>query len=754
MLTQDATQKGLSPRIKTGLLHTFVLVIIHFIFSALFLSTIFAETAQREVKKAEEPPIVVNGDRIEYAQEANVVTVSGNVKVIKGSAVLTCDKATVNTATNDVHAEGNVVLKDEKGIIKADSCYYNFKKKTGQAFNARAAYAPYYAAGKIIEMVSEDEIEIKNGYLTTCDKDHPHYRIQSRICRIFPEDKVMTKAITFRVANTPIMYLPKYTQNLKDDRMHVRVTPGKSKDWGFFLLTAWRYDLLQNSRGRIHVDFRERRDLAWGVDNYYDTKIAGQGYFKTYYMRERRLGRKRLYKYPDIVTPEKATKEKERYRIQWRHKWDIKEGTYWLAEYHKVKDIDFIKDYFFREHEKNNEGVTSSHILLSHLLADASTLSILAKKRTNRIFSETEKLPEIRWDRPAVKVFEFGGGSAVKNQGASSPLKLYFSSSSSYANFNKKTATLPGKNWDDDEASQRIDTYNRLSLPLKLSFLDLNPFVGARETYYQRIANRRTGVFRHAWDSGLDITTRFYSIFDFNSDVLGMEFNQLRHIIGPALKYSYAHPPTVSSSKLLQFDAVDSIGEANQIGLSIENKLQTKRRDKTVDFLRLIIGTDYFFNIEGRKRKWSDSITFDLEMLPYDWMRFESEATFDRKKDNFSFANFDLKASGEKISWGGGYRYERDSSSQFTGEIRLNLFKGWSFRVYERLQFKGDTLVKEQNYSISKELHCWILDINYNVLRGRGENIWFALRLKAFPEIGIDYSHSYHTPKPGSQAYQ
>lgn len=689
-----------------------------------------------DTKKSEEPPIVVNGDRIEYAQEKNVVTVEGNVEVTKGDTVLTCNKATVNTLTNDAHAEGNVVLKDKQGVITADSCDYNFKAKTGQAFNAKAAYEPYYGAGKIIKKVSEDELEIKNGYMTTCDKEHPHYRIQSRLSQIFPKDKVTTKAMTFRVANTPIAYLPKYTQNLKDDRMHVQVTPGKHKDWGAFILTAWRYDLLNNSNGRIHLDYREKRDLAWGVDNYYDTEIAGKGYFKTYYTRERKLGRSHLYKYPEILTPEKSTREKERYRIQWRHKWEMDKNTYALAEYHKVRDLTFIKDYFLREYEKNSQP--PSYLLLSHTSEAGATLSLLNQKRTNRIFSETEKLPEVRLESPSMQMFN---------------TPLYFSSSSSYVSFNKKFSTVPSPT-EDDESNQRIDASNRLSMPLKLSFLDLNPFAGSRETYYRRIAGSETGIFREIWDSGIDLTTRFYRIFDADLDMWGIQINKLRHIISPSVKYSYTHPPTVSSSKLLQFDGTDSLSEANQMTLSLENKLQTKRMNKTVDFLRLIAGTDYLFNIEGRERKWSDAITFDLEILPYDWMRFESDASFDRQKRNFSSAHFDLHASGEKISWGGGYRYERDSSSQMTGEILFNLLKGWSFKFYERLQFKGDDLVKEQDYVISKDLHCWILDIQYNVLRERGETVWIALRLKAFPEMTIDYNQNYHNPKPGSQGYQ
>lgn len=689
-----------------------------------------------DTKKADDPPIIVNGDKIEYAQEKNVVTIEGNVEVSKADTVLTCSKATVNTLTNDAHAEGNVVLKDKQGVIFADSFDYNFKAKTGRALNAKAAYKPYYAAGKIIRKISENEIEIKNGYLTTCDKEHPHYRIQSRLCSIFPKDKVTTKAMTFRVVNTPIIYLPKYTQNLKDDRMHVQVTPGKHKDWGAFILTAWRYDLLNNSNGRIHLDYREKRDLAWGVDNYYDTGIAGKGYFKTYYMRERKLGRSHLYNYPDIVTPEESTKEKERYRVQWRHRWDIDKNTYALAEYHKVRDVGFIKDYFLREYEKDSQP--PSYILLSHTSEGGATFSLLNQKRVNRIFSETEKLPEARFDSPNTQVFA---------------TPLYFSSSSSYASFNKKVSTVPSPT-EEDDSNQRVDTFNKLSLPFKLSFLDLSPFAGSRETYYRRISGREEGIFREAWDSGIDITSRFFRIFDANLDMWGIQINKLRHVISPSVKYSYAHPPTVSSSKLLQFDGTDSISEANQMALSLENKLQTKRGLKTVDFLRLIAGTDYLFNIEGRERKWSDAITFDLEMLPNDWMRFESDASFDRQKGNFSSANFDLHASGDKISWGGGYRYERDSSSQFTGEILFNLLKGWSFKAYERLQFKGDDLVKEQDYVISKDLHCWILDIQYNVLRERGETVWITLRLKAFPEMAVEYNQNYHNPKPGSQGYQ
>ena len=100
----------------------------------------------------------------------------------------------------------------------------------------------------------------------------------------------------------------------------------------------------------------------------------------------------------------KATDDTERYRIQWRHKWEADKDSYWLAEYHKIRDTKFIKDYFLREYEKNAQPAT--YILYNRVLPDFSNFSILNQKRTNRIFTETEKLPEIKHDKANTQIFE------------------------------------------------------------------------------------------------------------------------------------------------------------------------------------------------------------------------------------------------------------------------------------------------------------------------------------------------------------
>ncbi len=689
-------------------------------------------TAAEPAKKPTHIPTTVDADNIEYSQDRTVLTMSGNVKITKEGDVLTCDKAVYDTTTNEAKAEGNVVFKDKKGIIKAKNFDYNLKTKMGEGYDVHIFCPPYYGAGQTMKKISENEIEMKNGYITTCDKDHPHYRLQSRLIYIVPNEKVTIKAMTFRVANTPIIYFPKYSQNLKDDRMHVLVTPGNSKDWGLFLLTAWRYDLLPNSGGRINLDLRERRNVAFGFDNYYDTKVIGKGYFRAYYMLERKFWFKRFYQQLYDDHKGKSTIEKDRFRYDWRHKFEVDKDTYMLAEFHKVRDANFIKDYFFREYEKDSNE--STYFLFNRNFPNQiGTLNFLMQKRVNRIFPETETLPQVIFTKADTKILN---------------TPLYFSSNTSYTNYNQK---YPAPS-DETSHNQTTNTYLRLSLPFSFFYVVMNPYAGTRETYYSRMVNKNQGAFREVWDSGISMSTRFYRIFDVDKDILGMELNKLRHVIIPNVSYSYTHPPTLPPSKVVNFDG--TVTEQNQMSLSLENKLQTKRKDKTVDFLRFIVSTNYLFNIEGRRRRWDDNITLDLESQLTDTLRLESKDTYSRKERVFTNANFDLWGSAKDITWGTGYRYARKSSSQFTGEVTCNILKGWSFRVYERFQFMGNTLVKEQNYSITKDLHCWLLEVNYNVLRNVGETIWFAISLKAFPEMSLDYNQSYHQPKPGSQGYQ
>ena len=730
-------------------LHIRSVVIKIFLFSVLCF--LFSVNGYAEEKKDE--PIIVNGDTVEYSTTGKEVTATGNVSVINKGAKLTCHKLTVNTQTKDAEAEGNVRLEDAKGVIEGQKMKYNFQTKSGTIIDSAFRANPYFGRAEKVDKVSESEFIARRGFMTTCNYDEPHYRIKSRKMDIFPDDKVQTKDDTFYMGRIPLLYAPQYNHSLKDPLMHVQLMPGKSKDWGAYMLSAWRYNITEDVKGRIYFDYRASKGVAEGFGTNYATSNFGKGDFKYYYTQERdkskNLGDEEAY------IPRKF----ERYLIRWRHQWNIDEKTNLTSEYYKITDskrilypngnYNFLKDYFFREYEKDAQPL--SYVLVHHSF-NYSSMDFLMQKRINRWQEMTEKLPEIKYSLPSLQIGE---------------TPFYFANDSSYLNYNYKYS-VPAPAADDtstrrDVTANRFDTTDRLSLPTKIAFINLTPFISGQDSYSDKSTYGATSTI--VFSTGSDASTKFYRLFNIQSNFLGLDINNLRHIITPSIAYSYSKTSLMPSGKA-RFGGGATTAGGSSASLGLSNKLQTKRNNQSVDFLDFNVSSSYAFKPKtGDKRGSSLSdFLFTLKLLPYSWMSINSDATYvhsgardSANYNHFSNANYDFNINlGSERSFGIGQRYQLKGGNEITPNLIWRLNPKWKFSVYQRYYRGHETTrargLREQEYSISRDLHCWTWDITYNIKRGYGESIWFVFTLKAFPELEFNFNESYHAPKPGSQS--
>ncbi|UCB56904.1 MAG: LPS-assembly protein LptD [Candidatus Omnitrophota bacterium] len=691
--------------------------------------------------KEKESPIICNGDKVEFLEAKQELSAEGNVRVFFEDVRITCDKIKISMATKEGIAEGNVVLYQKDSVLTGNKCEYNFADATGTIY--KAGFASQLIHGKAPKAVKEgpNEVTMRNSYMTTCDFDRPHYRIQAKTARIFLDDKVVMKHVVVYLANSPIFYLPYYSYDLHPDRPRVTILPGKDKDWGYYLLTAWRYEFNRYIKGLLHLDYRERKDFASGFDNYYTTKGYGDGFVKTYYMNERTLEKKHHWKQPRI------SHERERYMIHSRHSWDIDEDTDFRLEYWNVSDTDLLKDYFYRNDYERNPDPESYFSLVR--TRDNYAASLVGKRRFNKIFRRVEYQPELRFDVLDLRI-------GPKDS------KYYWKSENSFANLSLKEAHPS----HIDEDTVRIDSYNRISRVSKLGFLHITPYVGGRETYYTKDRYGEGDWFRGAFYTGVDVETKLYRIFNVSTDIWGLDINNLRHVITPRVGYDYVHRPTLASAKLVQFDGLDSISTLNRSTLSLENKLQTKRKGKTedgeeifeaMDLARFLVTTHYDYRLASGS-KFSD-INFDFEFTPFNWLGLEFDTSYDHLDDRFKTFNLDIYAEkNDKLKCGLGYRYAHESHSEGTFEISFKPTPLWKLGIYERFMFKGYpyTLkqinrLREQQYRIARDLHCWTSEILYTISRGEGESVYLVFRLKAFPEMPVEFGKSYHRPKAYSQ---
>ncbi|MDO8603620.1 MAG: LPS assembly protein LptD [Candidatus Omnitrophota bacterium] len=674
-------------------------------------------------------PIEVNGDQVEFFPKEKKIVGKGNVTIDYEGIGLTCDRIVVYSETKDSEAEGNVVLKTAGSELKGEKIAYNFGTKVGVILKARASSGGWYAFGDKIELLANSTYRIINGYITSCGLLKPHYKIVAKTVTVDTlNNKVTAKDVAVKVGDAPIAYLPKYHFNLKTEGWPtVSVIPGKKSKWGVFALNSYRYEMDDKNSLTFRVDERSKWGLAEGVDYKYALDGFGNGLLRTYYTNQRNVDRN-----------ESQKGEQQRYRIQARHRWDINDHAMAIMEYHRMSDATMTKDYFYRE-EYNREPSPESYVYVLERQPEYS-LSFLGRKRANHFQTVTERLPELRFDLKDQKLFD-------------SP--VYFKTDTTFANINQKTSANA-----NDLNVTRFDVYNKLSVPLKLlDAMSVSPFVGMRDTFFSRGLNDDKNEFRSAFYTGFDLSTKFTKTYEASGRFLGVDFNKLRHSVTPTIEYKYIHQPSVDYTKLEQLDDIDAIDQKSVFTLGLENRLQTKRKIgeslKTVDLGYLLITGDYLYKPEGMGSQLSN-VKGDLELTPFSWLRLESDTRYDPDTRDFQTWNTDLYINrSEDWRFGLGSRYEQNKASEFTSELFYKLNNAWSFRTFGRYDLKevennGHKYVnkfKDKEFTVIKDLHCWLAEVSVSEGRDSGTTVWAVMKLKASPKVPFDFKDYYPHPK-------
>lgn len=690
------------------------------LFGAMFLSVwaLSAPSMAQAAPTSQDVPIQVHGDSVEYFHAEEKVVGTGRVSIDYEDIRLTADKIIVYMKTKVAHAEGHVVLTQKGSVFTGSALEYNFVKKTGNVSKMTAEIAPsYFGSAQRIEKFSENHYRIMDSSLTTCRGDDPLYRIQAQDVDIYPDEKIVIRNAVMTVRGVPVLFLPYFVTYFIDfDRFPVQIIPGRNSQWGPFVLSKWRYHLADGpalqSKGNILLDYRQKRGIGTGVENFYRGDKVGRGSI-------------RLYHVDDDQPPPRE--ESERYRAQWRHQSKLTSDTTLSVELNGSSDASVVKDFFFRE-EYERDAFPDNYISIITNKPEY-TLSILDRERLNTFNTVVTRSPEIRFDthnRPF----------------ADTP--FYLRQETQFSNLRKEIADASG-----DINTLRLDTNHTLSYAGRVGDVSVIPHVGTRQTFYSRNQAGDKTSGRGTFDPGLDVSTKFYKTYDIYLHSRGFDYNQIRHTFTPSMSYNFRPNPTVSRTTLSQFDAIDAIDKQNVARFSFENKLQTKEHSSPGELVtREIARVIPFFDYDAHTGRF-DNIGLDSEFRPYSWMGIEADGTYNSRTGTVQTANMDFYVTKEKVTFGVGQRYVRDDSSQTTAEVRWKIDEVWSASIYERYEFETQES-REFEFTVSRVFNCVIVDLTYNHRDG-GDGIYFVFRLKAFPKSSFGLSQSYSHPKASTR---
>lgn len=214
----------------------------------------------------------ITADSFTWTGEGDILTASGNVKVRYGEVSISADRVRVYLQEDRLVAEGRVLLADGEDEISGGSLEYDLKSKKGKVTNGRSKTKPeelsdyLYVSGSEMA-ISEDLTIVRDGVITTCDLDHPHYSLKAERAEIYPGDKAVLYNVSYWEGKVRLFSLPYLVWPLREENRLEMPKVGYGLREGLYIKTTYRYCNDEYHRGRLHLDYYQNLGIGVGVDH-------------------------------------------------------------------------------------------------------------------------------------------------------------------------------------------------------------------------------------------------------------------------------------------------------------------------------------------------------------------------------------------------------------------------------------------------------------------------------------------------------
>ena len=569
-------------------------------------------------------------DSLEYSKDSGKMIARGNAVITYQGTRILADYAEVETDAKKAYAKGHVMIfKGDEPRLQGEEIYYDFGNHTGSFPNARAMSGPWNARGEDIQQIREGVEKIKKGSVTTCNLEKPHYEIRCKSATLYVNEKLILHSATIYVLGTPVFWLPWLDVPLNWPNIPVQVTQGYNRKDGLKLGLTKGITINKHLWTKVMVDWRQQRGVGGGLKTNYDYEKWAQGNIRLYWTQDKKAP---TMTWVDPTTgvagsPFGRLEDRDRGQILWRHRTDLDDKTTVLFRYNRVSDPYLVQE--FLEDEYRSEIQPHSFVTTTRNTEHYGAM-IHVEKKMNNFETMVERLPELRLD--------------WKNQPFFTD-KVFNESRVQYDNLKLTSNPYTSPN----NTAARTDAYSRFYMPLTWKDISFTPTAGYRGTGYNHQLNSSNSTYRNVLEYGADLRTHFYRIYDVSFDKMGIDINQLRHIMEPSVTLLGA-VSSVDRQKLTNYDTIDTVDDSSKVALGLENRLQTKRvvdgKMQRVDIVSL--NTYLFFDMkpsyENPNMKGARFSNFEnkLVLRPYEWLQFQTRVQFD-------FADHYLKRADQDI---------------------------------------------------------------------------------------------------------
>jgi lipopolysaccharide assembly outer membrane protein LptD (OstA) len=704
-------------------------------------------------------PIEISAESTYRDPVTHIAHADDNVVIGYGEIRIYCDHAQYNDETRDVLVEGNVRIFRDGRLFVGERAIYNLETKVLNAAVIRGDVAPFRFQGQSLGTLGPKAYLVKDGLFTTSDNSKPDYSIRARTIRIYPDDRIVFTNVRLYVGQTPIFWFPYLHQSLEKEQAFT-ITPGYNSTWGAYLLGTYNFPIAENWDGKVRLDLMSERGVGVGLESTWGGR-----------RNENNWGRFRAYAIDDANPGiNKTSLEREpidpgRFRVSFQDKTHLTEDLYFTADINRLSDARFLQDFEGGEFRRNPNP--DNAIALTKWNENYAATLIARENLNEDNFDATERLPEGSIEGKRAPIFK--GPLFWENVTSAGFMKRNFADDSMLADYD----------------TFRADIFHQLTLPHTFGgWLSFIPRVGVRMTYYgdtgtyqdevingqtQTVLHNGGSVFRPVLNAGFESSFKVSRAFEgVQSRKLGLD--GLRHVVQPYVNFSYAYsgedpadilqfdrlnPSTeIPPLDFPQFNSVDTIDSWTILRLGVRNRFQTRRDNRTINWLEL----DSFVDVNFDRPEFGGSILDDantfsnvinrLRWNPVPWVFMTVDSQLPLLDSGFTQFNTSLGLLvNSNIQLNIGHRYisdnrffEDSSLLNFGGYFRLS--DNWGFSFRELYEFQDNTL-ETQRYELHRDLSSWIASLGFVVRDNRGVNDYglvLTFTLKDIPGVRLPVS--------------
>ena len=525
-----------------------------------------------------------------------------------------------------VYLEDNVIARYADYTVRAPRVFYDLESDRAVVLDA-VMYTwdvkrrvPIYVRAEKLMQRSLAAWEADRAILTTSEFAEPHFAIaanQVTIARsVRPDGSVSRRFVshdnTLRWGKAPVFYWPRLSGEIQE--LPIRRLDGSydgndgpivRSEWDVFALAG--REKPEGVDLSAKLDFLGDRGAAIGGRLDYDrTEMLGRldGYLVANDDAQDQIADR---------TPIDHDGDARGY-VKWQHRQYLDDGWEASAELSYVSDETFLEEFFRNEAETAKPYETSLYLLKQER---DWALTFLASRDLNDFVAQTsmlqspgysvDKLPEVGYWRIGTTLWNdrltyYSQNHASRMRirpGEDMPSDRGFNAARSMLLFGIPH-TLP---FDDaavaagieDGYVNRFDTRHELQAPMKVSILDVVPYLAGRITAYNEdtLTMGEHDNIRYWGAAGARLHTQFSRTYDKAASGL-FDVHRLRHIVEPSLDV-FISDASLDWADLAVFDPdVEGINQGWGVILGLRNTLQTQRggqgRWRTVDWL--VLDTD------------------------------------------------------------------------------------------------------------------------------------------------------------------